>query len=501
MPVSSPPQRTYRLRRRLLVLVTLLVTLVVANGAATVLMGLSSRDAIFAAHDLEVASRRAALLSVIAREQYIHEAHTIILRDRSHVEHHDAWVHKLGSELDELRPDVDADGAQRLDAIAKASHELTVIFSSSILPAIDRQDGAEVRRAHDRANALVDQMTEHADALADYFDQRAMAAERGAARFIRWALGVAVVVGAVAAVLALIAGRGLWRSFSTPLASLERVAERIAEGDRRARVPRIAAVELGVVGDAFNRMLDALARAEGEVVASERLAAIGRVAAGVAHEINNPIAVIRGYAKTMRQEAQTAELREELSILDEEAEACQRIAEELLMYARSPAMLPVPVQAAELLEDARAHCEISPSRGEASEGPKAVHMEAERAVIAVDRLRIRQVVVNLVTNAQEATAGSEPVLVRGLRHRDGYRIEVLDRGKGISDEARERIFEPFYTTRRDGTGLGLAVCYGLVTAHGGTIVAEPRPGGGSRFVIDLPGVLVDEEEEESEERT
>ena len=102
MPVSSAPQRTYRLRRRLLLLVTLLVTLVMANGAATVLMGLSSRSAILAAHDLEVASRRAALLSVIAREQYIHEAHTIILRDRSHVEHHDAWVHKLRSELDEL---------------------------------------------------------------------------------------------------------------------------------------------------------------------------------------------------------------------------------------------------------------------------------------------------------------------------------------------------------------------------------------------------------------
>ena len=88
MPTKSPPT-TYRLRGRLLRVITVLVALVVVSGAATVLTGLGARRAILASHALEVASRRAALLSVIAREQYIHEAHTIILRDRSHVAHHD----------------------------------------------------------------------------------------------------------------------------------------------------------------------------------------------------------------------------------------------------------------------------------------------------------------------------------------------------------------------------------------------------------------------------
>jgi two-component system, NtrC family, sensor kinase len=498
MPVPTPSQRIYRLRRRLLLVISLLVALVITSGAGTVLTGLASRRAIMEAHDLEVASRRAALLSVVAREQYIHEAHTIILRDRSHVEHHDAWVHKLGAELDELRPDLDAEGKTKLDAIGRTSRDLSEIFSTAILPAIDRQDWTEVHRAHERANELVDRMTEYADSLARHFDDRAMAAERQAAQLIRFALILAIAVAALAAALALIAGRSLWRSFSTPLASLEHVAQRVTAGDRSARVAPVSAVELTVVADAFNRMLDALARAEAEVVASERLAAIGRVAAGVAHEINNPIAVIRGYVKTMAKEAETPGLREELAILDEEAAACQRIAEELLMYARSSAMEPRLVQAEELVRNAVGHCEEGISR-RGDGAVQSVVVDVEPAFITVDPLRIRQVIVNLVTNAREADAGEESIVVRGRRHEDGYRIEFLDRGGGIPEEARDRLFEPFFTTRRNGTGLGLAVCYGLVTAHGGTIRAESRPGGGSRFVVDLPGILM-EEEKASQER-
>jgi signal transduction histidine kinase len=482
----------------LLFLVSVLVALVLVSVVVTALTGFISRNGILRAHAMEVMSRRAALLSVTAREQYIHEAHTIILRDHSHVGHHDEWVVKLNTELTALRTDVTPEEAARLDAIRAASRDLSRLFASSILPAVDRQDYDEVRKSHDRANALVDQMTEHADALASYFEEQATLAENDAARLIRLALGLSVVVGLLAAAVALVVGRSLWRLFSQPLASLERVAQRVATGDREARVEPLPALELKVVADAFNRMLDALARAEADVVASERLAAIGRIAAGVAHEINNPIAVIRGYLKTMRQEAEHAGLREELQILDEEATACQRIAEDLLAYSRSPAMAPVPVQATELLEDAAERVEGTPRRD--APPTLAIEVEAEPAIISVDPLRIRQVLVNLITNAREATSADEPIIVRGSRHQDGYRIEVLDRGPGFADEIREHLFEPFFTTRRDGTGLGLAVCYGLVTAHGGSIQAEARPGGGSRFVVDLPAVIVDEERN-TEERT
>lgn len=482
----ADPPRDYRLRARLLLVVSLLVTLVLAGGASAVFTALTSRKAILRAHDMEMASRRAALLSVFAREQYIHEVHTIILRDHSHVEHHDVWVDKLGDELRDLRTIVDEDGKKRLDAIANASCDLKCAFSEEILPAIDRQDWRSVRRAHDRANVLVDSMTEHADALAGYFDAEAVKAEEDAARTVWFALVLAIVIGVLAGAIALLSGRRLWRSFSRPLASLERVAKRVTEGDRTARVEPIGAREFAVVALAFNRMLDALSSAEAKLVAAERLAAIGRVAAGVAHEINNPITVIRGYLGAMREEVQSDQSKEELRILDEEATLCQRIAEELLVYARTPALSPSSIDMADLLREAAERADGMPSRRASSPGASPVVVDAEPAKVWVDPLRIRQVVVNLVANAREADADGAPVIVVGRPHGNRYRIEVLDRGEGIPQGVLEHIFEPFYTTKRNGTGLGLAVCYGLVTAHGGSIHAEPRTDGGMKFVVDLP---------------
>lgn len=478
--------RSYRLRARLLLVVSLLVTLALAGGTSGVFTALRSRTAILRAHDMEVASRRAALLSVFAREQYIHEVHTIILRDHSHVEHHDEWVDKLSDELLALGPIVDEDGTRRLDAIANASCDLKCAFSEEILPAIDREDWDSVQRAHHRANVLVDHMTKHADALAGYFDEKAVRAEDEAAGTVLMALVLAIATGILAGAIALFSGQSLWRSFSRPLTQLERVAERVTAGDRTARVEPIAAREFSVVAEAFNRMLDALSAAEAKLVSTERLAAIGRVAAGVAHEINNPIAVIRGYLGAMRDDSHSEEVAEELRILDEEAALCQRIAEELLMYARTPALSPVPIDMADLLRDASERADGAHSRRSSAPETPPVIVDAEPAEMTVDPMRIRQVVVNLVANAREAAADGTPVLVQGRVSQSGYRIEVLDRGPGIPSDTVEHIFEPFFTTKRNGTGLGLAVCYGLTTAHGGRIHAEPREGGGMRFVVFLP---------------
>lgn len=481
--------RTYMVRRRLLWLVTLLVALVLLSGAGMLAVAVVARSAMAEAHAMELASRRAALLSVIVREQYIHEAHTIILRDRSHVGHHDEWVHQLDRELALLRQEAHGGAPpETLDAIRAASGELRRVFADEILTAIDRQDLPEVARAHEKANALVDDMTRHADALAKHFDEQAVAAEREAEDLIRMALAMAVVLGAVAATVAIGLGRRLWRSFAAPLATLEAVARRVERGDRSARVPPLAAAELSMVGIAVNRMLDALSAAELELVATERLAAVGRVAAGVAHEINNPIAVIRGYLKTMQSEVTEPALLEELAILDEEAFACQRIAHDLLVYARSPSVDPTPTEAAGLLRDAASRSGAEATR---ADGSPPVHVDAEQAILSVDPVRLRQVVVNLIQNARDSAAET-PVEVHGAREGDGYRIEVLDRGPGITKEIRERLFEPFFTTRSNGTGLGLAVCFGLVTAHGGSISVEARPGGGSRFIVKLPGSIAGE---------
>ncbi len=482
MGEAAASGRSYRLRRGLAAFAAALVALVVVTGAGTVLIAIELRQAIVTARTMEASSRRAALLSVIVREQYIHEAHTIIVRDRSHMAHHDEWVRKLAAELATLRSDVDEQGAERLDAIAAASARLLEVFNKAILPAVDRSDWPAVHESHHRANALVDEMTGHADALADYFADRATSAQTRSEVLVRFAFAGSIVVGLVAATVAFALARRLWRSFARPLGALEEVARTVAEGERGARVASLAAAELEVVGRALNRMLDSLAAAEAELVDKERLAALGRVAAGVAHEINNPIAIIRGYVSEMKQDTQAVGLGRELEVIDEEARACERIASDLLLYARRPPIAKEAVPVGDLLGEAAKHG--VPAAG------LATALEVEAAIIEVDPLRIRQVVVNLIRNAHDA-GGAEPVLVRGSRRDEDYRIEVLDRGRGLSAEAHAHLFEPFFTTRRDGSGLGLAVSYGLVAAHGGSIRAEPREGGGTRFVVELPGVVVE----------
>jgi signal transduction histidine kinase len=234
------------------------------------------------------------------------------------------------------------------------------------------------------------------------------------------------------------------------------------------------------VGGAFDRMAEELSEHQRRLIVNERMAAIGQLAAGVAHEINNPIGVIRGYLRTMLPETEPGEHRDELRILDEEAAACQRIADDLLAYARSPELVTADVDVAELLRQTAERFETS---GE-SKGHRIV-VRAESGHASIDAQRMRQVLQNLLRNATQASPPQSEIHLEGNTSAAGYVIRVLDRGGGIPAEIDAKIFEPFISGRSGGSGLGLAVCDGIVRAHGGSIAASPRDGGGTEFIITL----------------
>jgi two-component system NtrC family sensor kinase len=176
--------------------------------------------------------------------------------------------------------------------------------------------------------------------------------------------------------------------------------------------------------------------------------------------MNNPLGVIRGYVKTLRRKQRDPELIEVLGTIDNEASICQRIVEDLLMYARVPALTRTDVDASELAREVALRCEDEAK-------PQRILTDVERATLVADAVRLRQVLVNLLRNAMEATPDGTIDLIGHRTTKDGYEFLVRDRGPGLSEEARQRLFEPFFTTRAQGTGLGLAVSYGLVVAHGG----------------------------------
>lgn len=472
----------YHLRAQLRMALGTLVLLAGLSAAGAILTSVACHQGRAESARYAGAARQAIELGQLAREQYIHEAHTLLVRDRTHVEHHDAWVGKFQAAIAAFRPLVPAADLDRLDRVAADSHEVAEVFAHEIVPAVLRSDQQVVRLAHGKAEQAVERMTQTADEVAQIFEERARDAEARAERQSWLTTGLVALTSVIAAVFGLLVARRLWSAFIGPVDELERVAHEITGGNRQARMGTPRVVELISLAQAFDGMLDTLARKDEELRAADKLAALGRVAAGVAHEMNNPLGVIRGYVKTLRRKQKAPELVEVLGTLDNEASICQRIVEDLLTYARVPALARIEVDANDLAREVALRCE-DPSQ------PQRILVEAERVTLFVDPVRLRQVLVNLLRNAMEASPEGTVELV-GRRADDlGYEFLVLDRGPGLSPEARQRLFEPFFTTRAQGTGLGLAVSYGLVAAHGGALEAHERSGGGTEMLVRLPGAL------------
>ena len=434
----------------------------------------------------EAAIRTGLGLAAAIREQYIHIAHTVIAADSSHVEHYHDWVQRVREGTRALRSKVADAERWRLDRIEQTSGEIDVVFRTIVLPASLARDHARIAQVHQRLEEQVSTAAGDADIVAQSVEARMSREHVGATRVTRAAASTAGIGVLLLIALSMVSTRNLRSAVLHPLGALADAASRIGSGDLTARVSASVSAEgeLGLLARAFDHMAAQLSQNQKQLIRSERMAAIGQLAAGVAHEINNPVGVIRGYLRTMIPEAERDELRKELQILDEEAAACQRIAEDLVAYARAPELSLVDVDLGDLVSTA---VERFAASGE-SDG-RAVRVSADHVQLCVDPVRLRQVLQNLLRNAVQASPSAGVVEVFGEAVAASYRIRVVDRGSGIPEEIRSRVFEPFVSGRVNGTGLGLAVCGGIVQAHGGVIEARPRPGGGSEFVVELPQVL------------
>lgn len=429
----------------------------------------------------ESAIREGLELATAVREQYIHIAHLLIEGDRSHAQHYRHWQERVRAGLPRLTPHVPAEERWRIATLAQKTDELDRYFSASAGPALERADRARIA-AEDRVIAgLAEEASAQADALARAVESRMAHSHVLATRATRLGLvggGIGALVIVALSIGLTIRLRG---AVLRPLAVLTGAAQRFGAGELGARVGAVGRGELLALSAAFDHMAEELAERERRLVHNERMAAIGHLAAGVAHELNNPIGIIRGYLKTMSAAEEPETLEEELRILDEEAAHCQRIAEDLLAYARPLELRRAPVQMRALLEEtARRFGDTPGARG------ARIEVSAEDAELAGDATRLRQVVLNLIQNAVQVGPEGAAVTVRGRPEAGQYLIDVADRGPGIPLEDQGRIFEPFFTRRMGGSGLGLSVCLGIVRAHGGTVTVDSREGEGAVFRVRLP---------------
>ncbi len=223
---------------------------------------------------------------------------------------------------------------------------------------------------------------------------------------------------------------------------------------------------------------------EALVQRAEKMAALGVLAAGIAHEIRNPLASISGAVQMLSvDEDLNGEDRRLMEIVKRETERLNLLISDFLHYARPKEPQPRTCWLKELVEET-----VSVFLRSADEGSLKVNCDLAEVEVRVDPDQIRQVLWNLLANAEKAMEGSGDVTVRLIAGDGGsFVLEVADDGPGVPEELRGRIFEPFFTTREDGSGLGLATVSRIVEAHRGTIELKCPQGGGSAFVVRLPG--------------
>jgi signal transduction histidine kinase len=235
-------------------------------------------------------------------------------------------------------------------------------------------------------------------------------------------------------------------------------------------------------------MVTGLGRAQALALSNERLAAIGKMAAHVTHEIRNPLSAMGLNVELLEEElAQSSgappEVKNLLAAIHREVQRLEHLSEEYLRVAR----LPEPRMEAEDVSAAvREIVEFAQREIEAAGGTIALSVELALPPALFDEAQLRQALLNLLRNAREAMPEGGPIDVRVGAEGMSVVVDVDDRGGGIPEAIRPRVFDPFFSTKGEGTGLGLAITRHIVEAHGGSVTCEPRDGGGTRFRIALP---------------
>jgi signal transduction histidine kinase len=315
-------------------------------------------------------------------------------------------------------------------------------------------------------------------------------------RTLRAALAVAALVGvAVAVLLSYAVARTVTRPLTAITAAMREIA---ATGDltRKIRPGRPWEDEdARLLAGTFNTLTDSIAGFQREAALRERLSALGRLSTVIAHEVRNPLMIIKASLRTLRQESQSAqELREAAADIDHEVARLDHIVGDVLDFARPLRLLCAPIDLNALCAEA-AQSTLSGNRLRLT-----LALDPALGPVVTDGERLRTVLVNVFVNARESlrerAAGDDPAPANGgppdievhtlVPGPGRAAIVVEDRGLGIAPEDLPHVFEPYFTTKRTGTGLGLAIAKNIVVALGGVVSAESRPGLGTAIRIELP---------------
>jgi len=277
-----------------------------------------------------------------------------------------------------------------------------------------------------------------------------------------------------------------------PILTLNEIMKHAGRGDLSVRSTEIRGDEVGELSEAFNRMMDELEQARerekvqrAQLAHTEKMVAVGTLAAGVAHEVNNPLSGVLACLESLREHPDDLEMRDRyLGLAQDGLKRIERTVANLLNFSRQRDIRP---ELTSVNHNLRHVAELVGYQLRRANVEVRYDLDAGDALVMADHFQMEQLFLNLVLNAIEAMPEGGTLVLK-TRSGDGHVVaEVTDSGTGIPEEIADRIFDPFFTTRDvgEGTGLGLAVSDSIVAAHGGTLEVESRVGKGTTFRVRL----------------
>jgi signal transduction histidine kinase len=297
-----------------------------------------------------------------------------------------------------------------------------------------------------------------------------------------------IAIGAT--LLAIVVSYGVARTITRPLASITDHMRHIAATGDLTR--KIATKRQGgwddddahMMATTFNTLTDSIARFQREAGQRERLSSLGRLSTVIAHEVRNPLMIIKGALRTMDKDgASTADVRDAAKDIDEEIDRLNSLVNDVLDVARPIRFDPAPTVINGVCRDA-----VQAASASRSNAPVQMDLARSLPDLVTDSERLRTVLINLLQNADHAIEGKAGATVTLITQQVADRkvaITIRDTGKGIPEDDLPRIFDPYFTTRRAGTGLGLAIAKNIIEGLGGSISVTTRQGAGTDFRVDL----------------
>lgn len=289
------------------------------------------------------------------------------------------------------------------------------------------------------------------------------------------------------AIVMAVTGTFLFTKVLKPLRLLEKSTDDIAKGEFKPIDNLPPEKEIREIFDSFNRMAVRLKTREEQLVQSKKLASLGTMLAGVAHEVNNPLSNISSSCEILLEELDEADKQWQRALLRkvlEQVDKARGIVLNLLEFSRNKEFSKESFNLQQVLQKT-----LSLLHGQIPTAVRIVTEIDENLTLFADKQRMQQAFLNLISNAVQAIDGEGEVLIRANKFKDGMaRVVIRDTGHGISEEDLPKIFDPFYTTKDvgQGTGLGLFITHDIILRHQGAIRVKSSPGQGTTFTVTIP---------------